>query len=259
MKLMPWYSSGRPNVKRAAVCTGLKPTVENRRPEQQRERPLERRAPRRRPPRIRAPARTARRYSTTLNNVARPANGRAKRISMATPNSPPIALKVMATPSARSYNPRWARWYRSSAYAADAGVPGMRTSALGMSPAEIAHASRVTTAASAASGERKYVSGTMSATAMVADSPGIDPKIVPYMAAEAMTARTVGSRTWPKASTIVCPIVTSRGCRAAAGPGGAPRRRSRPRARGGARAAPQPRAACRAGAGMPATVRLPSR
>ena len=55
----------------------------------------------------------------------------------------------------------------------------MRTSALGMSPAEIAQASRVTTAASAASGDRKYVMGTMSATAIVADRPGIDPKSVP--------------------------------------------------------------------------------
>ena len=58
-------------------------------------------------------------------------------------------------------------------------MPGMRTSALGISPAEIAQASRVTTAASAASGERKYVIGTISATAIVAERPGIEPKIVP--------------------------------------------------------------------------------
>src|SRR5687768_6911495 len=82
----------------------------------------------------------------------------------------------------------------------------MRTSALGMSPAEIAHASSVITAASAASGDKKYVSGTMRATAIVADSPGIEPKSVPYIAARAMTARTVGSKTWEKAWASVCPM-----------------------------------------------------
>ena len=32
MKLTPWNSSGRPNVKRASVCTGERPTVENSSP-----------------------------------------------------------------------------------------------------------------------------------------------------------------------------------------------------------------------------------
>jgi hypothetical protein len=178
MKLMPWYSSGRPNVKRAAVCTGLRPTVENSSPSRSENAPLSA-EPRETTTAHPRPITYSQKYSTTLNSVARRANGRAKRISTATPNRPPTALKKMQTPRARSYCPWRARWYRSSTYAADAGVPGIRTSALGMSPAEIAHASSVTTAASAASGERKYVSGTMSATAMVADSPGIDPKSVP--------------------------------------------------------------------------------
>ena len=107
------------------------------------------------------------------------ARGCAKNISTATPNSPPTTLNITAVPTARSYCPCRASRYRSSAYAAEAGVPGIRTSALGMSPAEIAQASSVTTAASAASGDRKYVSGTISATAIVAERPGIDPKIVP--------------------------------------------------------------------------------
>ena len=63
-------------------------------------------------------------------------------------------------------------------YARLGGYRGLRT-ALGMSPAEMAQASSVTTAASAASGDRKYVIGTMRATAMVAERPGMEPNNVP--------------------------------------------------------------------------------
>jgi hypothetical protein len=54
-------------------------------------------------------------------------------------------------------------------------VPGMRTSAPGMSPAKIAMASMVTMAAKAGTGSIKNVTGTSRAVAMVAVSPGIDP------------------------------------------------------------------------------------
>ena len=40
MKLMPWYSSGRPKVKRASVCTALRPTVERSRPSSSANAPL---------------------------------------------------------------------------------------------------------------------------------------------------------------------------------------------------------------------------
>ena len=53
--------------------------------------------------------------------------------------------------------------YASSQYAADAGVPGMRNSAPGTSPANIAIAVDVTMAATAGIGGRKNVTGTSSA------------------------------------------------------------------------------------------------
>ena len=58
-------------------------------------------------------------------------------------------------------------------------MPGIRSSALGMSPAKIAHASTVTTAARAEIGSRKKVSGTRSATAIVAVNPGTAPMKMP--------------------------------------------------------------------------------
>ena len=60
-------------------------------------------------------------------------------------------------------------------YAADAGVPGMRSRQPGMSPAKIAIAVAVTMAAIAGIGAMKNVTGTSSAVAIVAVRPGIAP------------------------------------------------------------------------------------
>jgi hypothetical protein len=60
-------------------------------------------------------------------------------------------------------------------YAALAGVPGIRTSADGRSPAKIAIADIVITEAIAGSGSRKNANGTRRAVASVAVRPGMAP------------------------------------------------------------------------------------
>ena len=60
-------------------------------------------------------------------------------------------------------------------YAAEAGVPGMRSRQPGMSPEKMAIAVAVTIAATAGTGGMKKVTGTSSAVAMVAVSPGTAP------------------------------------------------------------------------------------
>ena len=71
------------------------------------------------------------------------------------------------------------RAVRHRAVAAEAGVPGMRSSAPGMSPEKIAMADAVMMVAMAAIGESQKVTGTSSAVAMVADSPGSEPTTSP--------------------------------------------------------------------------------
>ena len=73
-----------------------------------------------------------------------------------------------------------------------------------MSPLKIAIAVAVTMAATAGTGGMKKVTGTSSAVAMVAVSPGIAPTNRPYTADSRMTtaARTAGT-TSPKAVTGV--------------------------------------------------------
>ena len=66
----------------------------------------------------------------------------------------------------------------------------MRSSALGMSPEKIAIAVAVTIAATAGIGAMKKVTGTSSAVAIVAVSPGIAPTNRPYIADRTMTSRT---------------------------------------------------------------------
>ena len=68
-------------------------------------------------------------------------------------------------------------------------MPGMRTRAPGRSPAKIAMAVVVTMAASAGTGSMKKVTGTSSAVAMVAVSPGIAPTNRPNAEASAMISR----------------------------------------------------------------------
>src|SRR5690606_9178542 len=90
-------------------------------------------------------------------------------------------------PSPSSACPFCVNRYVSSTYAADEGVPGMRNSAPGISPAKIAMAEHATIAPTAAVGSMKNVSGTSMAVAMVAVRPGIAPTKRPNMEA-AITA-----------------------------------------------------------------------
>ena len=71
-----------------------------------------------------------------------------------------------------------------------AGVPGIRSSVPGMSPAKIAMAVAVTMAAIAGTGSMKKVTGTSSAVAMVAVRPGIAPTNMPKAAEPKMTSST---------------------------------------------------------------------
>jgi hypothetical protein len=71
-------------------------------------------------------------------------------------------------------------------------VPGIRTSAPGISPAKIAIASMVTMAARAGTGSMKNVTGTSKAVAMVAVRPGIAPTNKPYRAEMQITINTYG-------------------------------------------------------------------
>src|SRR5215213_948054 len=89
--------------------------------------------------------------------------------------------------------------YASSVYAAEAGVPGMRSRQLGMSPAKIAIAVAVTIEATAGTGGMKNVTGTSSAVAMVAVSPGIAPTKRPNTAEARITHSTYQSKTSAKA------------------------------------------------------------
>jgi hypothetical protein len=66
----------------------------------------------------------------------------------------------------------------------------MRSSALGMSPLKMAIAVAVTMAATAGTGAMKNVTGTSSAVAMVAVSPGMAPTNRPYSADSTITSST---------------------------------------------------------------------
>ena len=68
-------------------------------------------------------------------------------------------------------------------------MPGIRTSAPGRSPAKMAMAVVATMAASAGTGSMKKVTGTSSAVAMVAVSPGMAPTNRPKAEATTMTNR----------------------------------------------------------------------
>src|SRR5215203_474867 len=78
----------------------------------------------------------------------------------------------------------------------------MRSIAAGMSPAKIAMAVAVTMAPRAGTGSMKNVTGTRSAVAIVAVSPGMAPTNIPNAADAAMTHSTLNWKTRPKAKTI---------------------------------------------------------
>ena len=69
-------------------------------------------------------------------------------------------------------------------------MPGMRSRQLGMSPAKIAIAVAVTMEAIAGTGGMKKVTGTSSAVAMVAVSPGMAPTNRPKAAEATITHST---------------------------------------------------------------------
>ncbi len=92
--------------------------------------------------------------------------------------------------------------YASSVYAAEAGVPGMRSRQPGMSPEKMAIAVAVTIAATAGIGGMKNVTGTSSAVAIVAVRPGTAPTNRPNSEAPAMTSIVCTLNTRPKASAM---------------------------------------------------------
>src|SRR5262245_64219411 len=79
----------------------------------------------------------------------------------------------------------------------------MRRKQLGMSPAKIAIAVAVTMEAMAGTGGMKNVTGTSSAVAMVAVSPGTAPTKSPNIAEPRMTHSTYGSSTSFSASKSI--------------------------------------------------------
>ena len=78
-------------------------------------------------------------------------------------------------------------------------MPGMRSRAPGMSPAQMAMAVQATMAQIAGTGSIKKVTGTSSAVAMVAVSPGTAPTNRPNSDDRKITSRTWGSRIRTKA------------------------------------------------------------
>ncbi len=78
-------------------------------------------------------------------------------------------------------------------------MPGMRSRQLGISPAKIAIAVAVTMQAIAGTGGMKKVTGTSSAVAMVAVSPGTAPTNRPNIAEPRITHSTYQSNTSPNA------------------------------------------------------------
>src|SRR5512134_976357 len=128
-----------------------------------------------------SPSSTSQKYSNELKRTATSASAGAEVTSTTVPNSPPITLNTRPAPSAVSASPFLVIAYASSVYAADAGVPGM-------SPEKIAIAVAVTMDAIAGTGGMKKVTGTSSAVAIVAVSPGIAPTNRPNAAEARMTA-----------------------------------------------------------------------
>src|SRR6266850_6134903 len=137
-----------------------------------------------------SPSSTSQKYSNELNRTATSANAGAEVTSTTVPNKPPITLNTKPAPREVSASPFFVIAYASSVYAAEAGVPGMRIRQPGMSPEKIAIAVAVTIEAIAGTGGMKNVTGTSSAVAMVAVSPGTAPTNRPKSAEAKMTQRT---------------------------------------------------------------------
>src|SRR5215470_1139598 len=149
-----------------------------------------------------SPRSTSQKYSNELNRTATSASTGADVTSTTVPNRPPITLKTSPAPSAVSARPFLVIAYASSVYAADAGVPGMRIRQPGMSPEKIAIAVAVTIDAIAGTGAMKNVTGTRSAVAIVAVSPGTAPTNRPNSAETNITATVYGSNTSANAARM---------------------------------------------------------
>ena len=133
------------------------------------------------------PKQASQKYSGELNLSANSASAGAENASTRAPNTPPIAEVTRQTPSASSAWPLPVILKASSTYAADAGVPGMRSSVPEMSPAKIAMALAAMIAPIAGTGSMKKVIGTSSAVAIVAVRPGSAPTTRPNTDASRMT------------------------------------------------------------------------
>src|SRR5690606_9955345 len=96
---------------------------------------------------------------------------------------------------------------------AEAGVPGMRRSAPGTSPAKIAMAEQATMAPTAATGSMKKVSGTSIAVAMVAVRPGTAPTKSPNIEAAMTESKTFQLATRPAACRMMSISVSYQGKR----------------------------------------------
>src|SRR5688572_8927434 len=147
-----------------------------------------------------SPSNTSQKYSNELNRSAMSASAGAVVTSTVVPNNPPTTENTKPAPSTSSAWPFRVIAYASSQYAADAGVPGIRRSAPGMSPAKIAMAVAVTMQAIAGTGGMRKVTGTSSAVAMVAVNPGTAPTNSPNRADASTTPSTAGSNTIRNAS-----------------------------------------------------------
>src|SRR5215831_4413223 len=149
-----------------------------------------------------SPSSTSQKYSNELNLRATSASDGAAVTSTTVPKMPPMTENTRSAPSTVSACPFLVIMYDSSVYAADAGVPGMRISAPGMSPEKIAIAVAVTIDAIAGTGGMKKVTGTRSAVAIVAVRPGTAPTKSPKIADSRMTKSVYGSNTSPKAARM---------------------------------------------------------
>src|SRR6476659_786568 len=187
MSPMPPISSTLPNVKRGMAAGLLSPTEATSSPRNSDTNPFNGCSEVRNTAQV-SPIRTSQKYSNELNLSANSARVGAATISTAVPNSPPTAENTRPAPSASSAWPLLVIAYASSVYAADAGVPGMRNRQPGMSPEKIAIAVAVTIAAIAGIGAMKKVTGTSSAVAIVAVSPGTAPTNRPNSDAPIMTS-----------------------------------------------------------------------
>src|SRR5215470_2168357 len=151
-----------------------------------------------------SPSSTSQKYSNELNLRATSASDGAAVTSTTVPKMPPMTENTRSAPSTVSACPFLVIMYDSSVYAADAGVPGMRISAPGMSPEKIAIAVAVTIDAIAGTGGMKKVTGTSSAVAIVAVRPGTAPTKSPNTAETSITATVYGSNTSAKAVRTSC-------------------------------------------------------